>query len=84
MQLERKFPKENLRKMGMRISGDCPFCDSYLEDIDHFIQTMYFCYNDLCPTPNGHIHFLDWIDLSLKDGNVHHKIYGPFGLTEIK
>lgn len=49
--------KENHRKTRMRISGDCPFCDSHPEDIDHlfrqcaFIKQVWSTITNLCPTP---------------------------------
>lgn len=30
--------KHNLRKIGMALNSDCPFCDSHLEDNDHLFR----------------------------------------------
>lgn len=27
--------RDNIRKIGMKVNGDCPFCDNHLKDIDY-------------------------------------------------
>lgn len=55
---------------------------NYLEDIDHlfvqcpFVTEIWSTIPDFCIAPiNGNLHFLHWIELILKYGNVYNKIY---------
>lgn len=52
----------------MDINGDCPFCNIYLEDIDHlFIQCpivreVWSTVAGYCPNPTiANNHYLKWI-----------------------
>lgn len=64
----------------MKFKGDCPFCNSHLEDIDHLFRRYDFA-KEVCSDMielyltlvNNHMHFLDWINLIWKDGKVYNK-----------
>lgn len=39
--------RDNLRKIDMKINGECPFCASQLEDIDHlFMKCSFFFFSE--------------------------------------
>lgn len=34
--------KEHIKKIEMEINGDCPYCGSHLEDVDHLFRNCLF------------------------------------------
>lgn len=78
-----KIPTEgNLRKIGVEIDGDCSYCGSHLEKIDHLFRDFTFTtevwsnFIVLCPSHvNISMHFLDLIEWLWKNDNVYNKLH---------
>lgn len=64
-----KLPtKEYLSRLEMDINPECPFCNNFLEDIDHLFKNCELTrhWNTIagyCPNPNNNdLQFIDWIE----------------------
>lgn len=75
------FTRDNLREIGIDINGDCSFCQTHLEDIDHLLKRCSFVQQECdkiinhCPLPIiCDLSLIDWIDSTWKYNKVYNRL----------